>query len=276
MDKNLFEKKLLDNKQLVDEEIKAYLSNNDNILNEQMLYALDSGKRIRSSLYIQTKKMLVGEIDKNDLLFCVAIEMVHAYSLVHDDLPAMDNDDYRRGKPSVHKKYGEDIAILLGDGLLNEAGKIIFDLAIKDSLYAKSGSFLFNKSGINGMIEGQILDLRSGSSYGLDYILRVYEKKTADLIIASIASAAINSNMTGEKIKKICEYGYYLGLSYQIEDDILEDDYQDELNILNVLTRDEAIDKLNEMNEKSLLAIKDFENNEFLSYLVGYLSKREY
>ena len=116
MNKEDFLKKLDDNKKIIEKKISTYYDK-DYKLAEALFYAMDSGKRIRANLYFETLKMLDHQISELDVDFALAIEMVHAYSLVHDDLPAMDNDDFRRGKPSMHKKFGEDIAILAGDAL---------------------------------------------------------------------------------------------------------------------------------------------------------------
>lgn len=165
-----------EDKDIIDKEAKSYFSP-VNILEESMAYATDGGKRIRAFLYLETKKMFSQIIDENDYKLALALEFIHAYSLVHDDLPAMDNDDFRRGQPSVHKKYGEDIGILTGDALLNEAAIILFDLAKSNASFIKAGSYMLQRASRFGMIGGQVIDLRRGASYDLDYLLDVYKKK---------------------------------------------------------------------------------------------------
>jgi len=274
MNKEDFLKKLDDNKKIIEKKISTYYDK-DYKLAEALFYAMDSGKRIRANLYFETLKMLDHQISELDVDFALAIEMVHAYSLVHDDLPAMDNDDFRRGKPSMHKKFGEDIAILAGDALLNEASFLIFDIANKNPTYIKAGRYLFNHTGYKGMIDGQVLDLRHPKTYDKDYLLNVYDKKTSDLFKACIVSAALISQVDEKATKILEDYAYNLGLAYQIQDDLLENTYKDELNILNVMAKTDAIYLLDIINAKARENILQFKKNDFLLFLVDYLSVRE-
>lgn len=274
MNKEDFLKKLDDNKKIIEKKISTYYDK-DYKLAEALFYAMDSGKRIRANLYFETLKMLDHQISELDVDFALAIEMVHAYSLVHDDLPAMDNDDFRRGKPSMHKKFGEDIAILAGDALLNEASFLIFDIANKNPTYIKAGRYLFNHTGYKGMIDGQVLDLRHPKTYDIDYLLNVYDKKTSDLFKACIVSAALISQVDEKATKILEDYAYNLGLAYQIQDDLLENTYKDELNILNVMVKTDAIYLLDIINAKARENILQFKKNDFLLFLVDYLSVRE-
>ena len=274
MNKEDFLKKLDDNKKIIEKKISTYYDK-DYKLAEALFYAMDSGKRIRANLYFETLKMLDHQISELDVDFALAIEMVHAYSLVHDDLPAMDNDDFRRGKPSMHKKFGEDIAILAGDALLNEASFLIFDIANKNSTYIKAGRYLFNHTGYKGMIDGQVLDLRHPKTYDKDYLLNVYDKKTSDLFKACIVSAALISQVDEKSTEILEDYAYNLGLAYQIQDDLLENTYKDELNILNVMAKTDAIYLLDIINAKARENILQFKKNDFLLFLVDYLSVRE-
>ncbi|MBS6105835.1 polyprenyl synthetase family protein [Anaerococcus sp.] len=274
MNKEDFLKKLDDNKKIIEKKISTYYDK-DYKLAEALFYAMDSGKRIRANLYFETLKMLDHQISELDVDFALAIEMVHAYSLVHDDLPAMDNDDFRRGKPSMHKKFGEDIAILAGDALLNEASFLIFDIANKNPSYIKAGRYLFNHTGYKGMIDGQVLDLRHPKTYDIDYLLNVYDKKTSDLFKACIVSAALISQVDEKATKILEDYAYNLGLAYQIQDDLLENTYKDELNILNVMVKTDAIYLLDIINAKARENILQFKKNDFLLFLVDYLSVRE-
>lgn len=266
---------LKEDKDIIDREVKSYF-NPINKLEEAMAYATGGGKRIRAFLYLETKKMFSQEITENDYKLALAIEFIHAYSLVHDDLPAMDDDDYRRGKESVHKKFGEDIGILTGDALLNEACLILFDLGKENEFYLKAGSYILNKASRFGMIKGQVLDLHRDKTYDVAYLLNVYKKKTSDLFKASCLAAAIIENKNQEKCSNIEKFAENLGLAFQIQDDLLEDTFTDELNILNVMEKKEANILLDEVNKKAKDAIKDFENNEVLTYLIDYLSSRSY
>ena len=275
MNKEKFLKIFNEDKDIIDKKAKSYFSP-VNILEEAMAYATDGGKRIRAFLYLETKKMFSQITDENDYKLALALEFIHAYSLVHDDLPAMDNDDFRRGQPSVHKKYGEDIGILTGDALLNEAAIILFDLAKSNASFIKAGSYILQRASRFGMIGGQVIDLRRRASYDLDYLLDVYKKKTSDLFKAACVPAGIVSGVDEEIIGKIETFAENLGLAFQIQDDLLEDTYEDELNILNVMSKDEALVLLDKVNERAKDSIKDFQNNEVLSYLIDYLSSRSY
>ena len=275
MNKEKFLEILNEDKNIIDRKVTSYFDcKND--LEKAMVYAADGGKRIRAFLYLECKKMFSGEIDDNDYKLALSIELIHAYSLVHDDLPAMDNDDYRRGKESVHKKFGEDIGILTGDALLNEAAIILFNLANDNPSYLRVGSYILERASRFGMIEGQVKDLRRDNNYDLAYLLDVYNKKTSDLFKASTVSAAIVTGQESSKIQKVEDFAKNLGLAFQIQDDLLEDKFEDELNILNVMEKDDAIKLLGEINSKSKDAIKDFPNNEVLLYLIDYLSSRSY
>lgn len=275
MNKEKFLKIFNEDKDIIDKKAKSYFSP-VNILEEAMAYATDGGKRIRAFLYLETKKMFSQITDENDYKLALALEFIHAYSLVHDDLPAMDNDDFRRGQPSVHKKYGEDIGILTGDALLNETAIILFDLAKSNASFIKAGSYILQRASRFGMIGGQVIDLRRGASYDLDYLLDVYKKKTSDLFKAACVPAGIVSEVDEEIIGKIETFAENLGLAFQIQDDLLEDTYEDELNILNVMSKDESLVLLDKVNERAKDSIKDFQNNEVLSYLIDYLSSRSY
>lgn len=275
MNKEKFLKILNEDKDIIDKEVRAYFRSK-NILEEAMAYATDGGKRIRAFLYLECKKMFSLDLCENDYKIALALEFIHAYSLVHDDLPAMDNDDFRRGQPSTHKKYGEDLGILTGDALLNEAAIILFELAKDNDSFIKAGLYILQRASRFGMIGGQVLDLRRGSSYDLDYLLDVYKKKTSDLFKAACVSAGLASRVSKEYLDKIETFADNLGLAFQIQDDLLEETYEDELNILNVMSKDQAIVLLDKVNNRAKDSIKDFQNNEVLSYLIDYLSSRSY
>lgn len=278
MNNTIYEKnenKLAYNKTIIDEEMAKYFSE-DSIINEAMLYAADSGKRIRASLFLETRRLHTNEISKNDLLFALAIEMIQAYSLVHDDLPAMDDDDYRRGKESVHKHFGEDLAILTGDALLNEASMIMMNISLDDPSYLKAASYLMKRVGKNGMIKGQILDLRRRKSYDEDFLVEVYDKKTADFFKGAIVAAGLVNGFDDEIINKLERYSYYLGLGFQIQDDLLEEEFKDEINILNLRDLDSSKKFLAEINGKCKKEIEDLENNDFLLFLIEFLTNRKY
>lgn len=275
MNNEIFLNRIIENKNIIDKKVSSYYKPKNN-LEKAMLYACDGGKRIRAFLYLETKKMFSKELNSDDYMIALALEFIHAYSLVHDDLPAMDNDDYRRGQESVHKKFGEDMGILTGDALLNEACLILIDLAKKNPVYAKAGAYILERSSRFGMIEGQVLDLKGDSSYDLSYVLEVYKKKTSDLFKAACVSAAIVTGQDEKNCQKIETFAENLGLAFQIQDDLLEETYDDELNILNVKSLVESKKLLEEVNNKAKKSILDFENSDVLLYLIDYLTSRSY
>lgn len=269
-----FEQKINENKSIIDNKIKTYFNGNYN-LETPMDYALEGGKRIRASIFLETLKMLGKTIEDSDILFALALEMVHAYSLVHDDLPCMDNDDLRRGKSTVHIKFGEDIAVLTGDALLNEAASLLFEITLKNNSYIKASKYLLDHAGYKGMLDGQVLDLKRDIKATKDYIFKVYDKKTADLFRASLVSPGLILDLSEDKLKKLENYAKAIGLGYQIKDDLLEENYKDELNILNILDKKDAINLLEEENKIARLSIVDFDDNDFLLELIEYLTKRD-
>ncbi len=205
------------------EEYCKGLSTSPEILGQSMKYSLLlGGKRIRPVLMLAVADTL-GTPLKDVLPYALALEMIHTYSLIHDDLPAMDNDDFRRGKPSNHKVYGEANAILAGDGLLNTAYSLCFDQCTKGEKYVLASKFLCECAGIYGMIAGQSADLyfsekdREVSEEDLHYI---YEHKTGKLLLAPVAIASI---LSGNKFYfEFEQFGKALGSLFQITDDILD------------------------------------------------------
>lgn len=275
MNKEIFDEILINDKNLIDKAM-AKKFEDDNPLSEALIYASDSGKRIRPLVFLETVKMLLGKeaIDEKIIDFSLCLEMVHAYSLVHDDMPCMDNDDYRRGKLTVHKKFGEDLAVLVGDSLLTFAFENILDLSVYDQRFLLPGKYLAKASGKEGMIKGQVFDIKADKNVDLAYVLDVYKNKTARLFMAALVMAGLYAGVSDEKIKKLEEYAYYLGLSFQLQDDILDKYDEIELNILSCISMDEAKKLLLDFNKKAKENIKDFKDNDFHIYLIDYLTER--
>ena len=196
-----------------------------NLLKESMAYSLQcGGKRLRPVIFLITSELYGGKVEEV-MPFAAAIEMIHTYSLIHDDLPAMDNDDYRRGKLTNHKVYGEAQAILAGDALLTEA----FYLMAVVGAYVPAPRVLTaiahaaDLAGISGMVKGQTFDVEGeGKDLSLDELKAIHRDKTGALIRLSLMSAAILAGAPVQDIEKLSEYGHYLGLAFQIEDDILD------------------------------------------------------
>lgn len=197
------------------------------VVMEAMEYSLlAGGKRLRPMFMYETYKMF-GGYKKEIEYFMAAIEMIHTYSLVHDDLPAMDNDDYRRGRKTTHIVYGEDLGILAGDALLNyafETGLKAFDIEPESSLLiGKALQVLSRKSGIYGMIGGQVVDVKSsGTAIDEETLQFIFELKTAALIECSMVIGAILAGAKEEEIKKIETIGSNIGIAFQIQDDVLD------------------------------------------------------
>jgi geranylgeranyl diphosphate synthase type II len=186
---------------------------------------LGSGKRLRPILAILTAEFL-GCQKERALNAACALEMIHTYSLIHDDLPSMDNDDMRRGKLSLHKVYPEGHAILAGDFLLTYAFEVITnDSHLSDRQKVELISVLSQKSGAHGMIGGQVLDIASeGQQIDLAALKQIHQNKTGALIAASVEFGAIIADAPFEKRKLLREFGENIGLAFQIMDDILDAD----------------------------------------------------
>ncbi|MFQ9243689.1 MAG: polyprenyl synthetase family protein [Lachnospiraceae bacterium] len=256
---------------------------------------LAGGKRLRPMLMEETYRLFGGkgrEIEP----FMAAIEMIHTYSLVHDDLPAMDNDEYRRGRKTTHVVYGEAMAILAGDGLLNYA----FETAMKSFTMegdlekkASALSVLAQKAGIYGMIGGQTADIEAedlGDQVTTEHLMFIHAHKTSALIEAAMMTGAILAGASQEEIAQIEKAAYEIGIAFQIQDDIL-----DVTSTLEMLGKPIGSDAKNhkttyvtlkgleesrkEQQELSLHAIETIRNigysNDFLMELVTSLITRE-
>ena len=188
---------------------------------------LDGGKRIRPILSIAAFEAVGGRGDQI-LPFACALEMIHTYSLIHDDLPAMDNDDTRRGKPTCHKMFGEAIGILAGDGLLTEAFKLMTNRSSWDGPFKNNELVLdvvheiAQAAGISGMVGGQVADIESeGKEIDLPLLQYIHTHKTGAMILASIQVGARLGGAGGETLRAFTRFGERIGLAFQIIDDIL-------------------------------------------------------
>lgn len=275
MKKEEFTEILKIDKEIIDKRIEKFFLASENILDQAVYYAIDGGKRIRPIIFLETIKMFKkGEFDEIDLDLAISIEMIHAYSLIHDDMPCMDNDDFRRGKETVHKKFGEDMALLAGDYLLNTAYENILRLSCENENYARAGFYIAKQAGRRGMIEGQYYDIYKKETYDLSYVLDVYKKKTAALFKASLVGAGLSLGLGEKEISMLESYGLYLGLSFQLQDDLLDMEDETELNILKTINEEEAQNYLHKFNQRAKKAVEKFENNDFHIFLIDYLSKR--
>ncbi len=206
-------KELLDNQHQIDTSLKEAI--------EYTLYA--PGKRIRAAITMWACEMIAGNVYRNAEIAAAAIEMVHTYSLVHDDLPAMDDDDLRRGQPTCHKKFDEATAILTGDALLTLAFEILAKEVDDPAIAAKLIGQLAESAGGSGMIAGQMADLAGEncqcSKEMLEYI---HTNKTAKMFQCSALCGAIAARANTGQLRALWQYGLNLGLAFQVGDDILD------------------------------------------------------
>ena len=214
----------------IEEILKAYLPKVEGyqgMIMEAMQYSmLAGGKRLRPMLMQETYR-LFGGTGRMIEPFMAAIEMIHTYSLVHDDLPAMDNDEYRRGRKTTHIVYGEDMGILAGDALLNyafETASLAFEMEPEKSLMiGKAIRILGQKAGIYGMIGGQVVDVKaSGEQIDGDKLEFIYRLKTGALIESAMMIGAVLAGADDENVQKIQEIASKVGMAFQIQDDILD------------------------------------------------------
>ena len=266
------------------------------IICEAMNYSvLGGGKRLRPVMMKATYELFGGngEVIKP---FMAAIEMIHTYSLVHDDLPAMDNDDLRRGRATTHVKYNEALAILAGDGLLNyafETATLAFDYDEDSKLVAKALKILGRKAGIYGMIGGQTVDIEAeagNQTMDEETLMFIHKNKTAALIESSMMIGAVLAGASEEEVELVERIAYNIGIAFQIQDDILDvigseevlgkpigsDAKNEKLTYVSLKGLDKAKEDVEKISGEAIAAIKKFERNEhFLSELANYIIDRE-
>lgn len=260
---------------------------------EAMNYSiLAGGKRLRPMLMQETYRMF-GGTGKVIEPFMAAIEMIHTYSLVHDDLPAMDNDEYRRGKKTTHAVYGEAMGILAGDGLLNfafETAAGAFDLEM-DAKVAKALQILAGKAGIYGMIGGQVVDVESeGQALSREKLDFIYRLKTSALIESSMMIGAVLAGASNEDVRKIEQVANDVGLAFQIQDDILDvtstlevlgkpinsDDKNHKTTYVTLEGLEKARNDVEAISRRALDTLASLEyGNPFLEELITMLITRE-
>ncbi len=257
-------------------------------LNEAMRYSLSAGgKRIRPVLVLEFCRICGGDIE-NAISAACAIEMIHTFSLIHDDLPAMDDDDMRRGKPSCHKAFGEAQAILAGDALATLPYQII---ACDDKLSTECISKLISvlSTETNAMIAGQVIDIENEDrDIDLGVLDKLYSGKTCALLRASCKMGAICAAAADNEINLAQEFAEKLGLAFQIIDDILDvigdeanlgkpigsDVQQNKKTYVTLVGLEKSKNTASELTEQALMILENFENNEFLKQLTLYLLER--
>jgi len=212
---------------LVNDTLRRLLAEQDRIdsdLREAVAYTLDApGKRIRSALVLFCCELVSGRINRNAEISAAAIEMVHTYSLVHDDLPAMDDDDFRRGLPTCHKAFDEATAILTGDALLTLAFEVLAKQIAEPAVAVRLIGQLAQDAGPAGMIAGQMADLKAENSKSSRELLEyIHTNKTAKLFRCAAAMGAVCGGANDSQLESLCEYGLKIGLGFQVADDILD------------------------------------------------------
>ena len=260
------------------------------LLMEAMRYSvLEGGKRVRASLAIHICRMFQGK-DGNIFPAATAIEMIHGYSLVHDDLPAMDNDDYRRGKFSTHKKFGEAMGILTGDALLTHAFWLIAAKTEDRDLVAPIVEALGWAAGIGGMVSGQVADLLGERDIpNAELVAFIHTHKTAALIRSACQIGAIAAKATPELQQKIVVYGQNIGLAFQIVDDILDvtgkkerlgktagkDAAQGKITYPRVFGLEKAEEQAKKLIDDACQAVSNIPDSEYLVWLAQFIVSRD-
>lgn len=265
---------------LVTERLDGLLRSDDKLLEE--LYAsvrysaLGGGKRIRPALTLELSKMLGGDTDAA-LTLAAAVEMVHTYSLIHDDLPCMDNDTERRGKPTNHVVYGEATALLAGDALLTGAFSVICgDEGLTPTQRVRAVALLSECAGIDGMIGGQHIDL-TGEKRPLDRDehTKMNSLKTGALIRCAALMGCIAADADEDAFRAAEEYARNVGLAFQVLDDILDDGEEDgKTTYLTFMTAEEAREYASELTDKAIGAISGYKGSESLVALAEHLRTR--
>lgn len=293
-----FDKQLSEETKWIEENIKDFLPKNatyQKTIQEAMEYSLMAGgKRLRPMIMWETYKMYGGKDKTVVLPFMAAIEMIHTYSLVHDDLPAMDNDEYRRGRKTTHIVYGEDMGILAGDALLNYAYETAA-LSLIDGgniqAKAKAIQILSNKAGLFGMLGGQVVDVENtGKPLSEDMLTFIYSLKTGALIEAAFMTGATLAGAAVSDVKALEKVGKNIGMAFQIQDDILDitstteelgkpihsDEKNDKFTYVSVYGMDRAVQAVKDYSEAALNILNNLPvHNIYLNTLVEKLIGRK-
>ncbi|MCK5563822.1 MAG: polyprenyl synthetase family protein [Planctomycetes bacterium] len=248
------------------------------------------GKRIRAVLVLWCCELCCGKINDDAMTAAVAVEMVHTYSLIHDDLPAMDDDDLRRGRPSCHKQFGEATAILTGDALLTMAFEMLASEIAEAKIAVRLIRTLSESAGAAGMIAGQMADIAGeNSNGGLDALKYIHINKTAKMFAGAATMGAICGKAGEKQIENLCTYGLEVGLGFQIADDILDisatsqelgktagkDTEQGKMTYPAIIGLDRARETAFDIAEKAVAALQEFGSKaDILRLLALELAKR--
>lgn len=292
-----FKEELKAYQQMINEELEKYLRKEEcpeEVLNQSMEYSLMAGgKRLRPILVISTYKLFKDDI-KKCIPYALAIEMIHNFSLIHDDLPGIDNDDFRHGKPTNHKQFNEATAILAGDGLLNSGYITISnDLKnIENINELKNKVKVFNEFSIavDRMIAGEYIDTEyEGKQISKDILKYIHENKTGALLKLSVRMGAMLADCSKEDLEKLSSYADKIGLAFQIKDDILSEEGNEEIlgkpvgndkeagkcTYVSEYGLEEAKTILDNITKEAIEELKDYgEKANFLKELALYIQNR--
>jgi len=274
----------------INQKLEVLLPSDDSILSNAMRYSvLNGGKRLRPILVYLSSELGDANLDSIDIL-AGSIELIHCYSLIHDDLPSMDDDDLRRGNPTTHKKYDEATAILAGDALQPLAFELLVTMETSDSIKIAIINNLAKACGHLGMVGGQIKDIHSENTKTVEALDKMHSQKTGRLIQSSLETSGILSGLNPSEIEALSKYGEKIGLAFQIQDDIIDiespssisgkDQGSDlELNKITypaIVGLEESRDKARQLAEeaKEILHLSH-KNTDNLSKLADYIIHRE-
>jgi geranylgeranyl diphosphate synthase type II len=280
-----FEEELKKRTRLVDDYITGYFSSMDLPagpavieLKDSMFYSASAGgKRFRPVL-----SLLVGELfsapPQRILPFAAAVELIHTYSLIHDDLPSMDNDDFRRGKPTNHKVYGETTALLAGDALLTEAFLLIAKEYRENGFLASQlCEMLSRAAGLRGMVGGQAIDLKAKSLTAAE-LTHLHNLKTGRMIQVATEGAAIIAGASPQEVESFAAFGEHLGLAFQVADDILDQDEKDQesRSFIGLLGAEGTKKYLGEISDKALKALHSVSSRSaILEHMIEFNQNRQ-
>lgn len=286
--KNILDKDIDIIEKAILERLPVCKDNQDEVA-EAMKYSLaNGGKRLRPVFCLEFAACCGLEKSKA-LDFACAVEYIHTYSLIHDDLPCMDNDDFRRGKPSCHKAFGEATALLAGDALLTHAFELITNSDLPAEKRIQAVSVLSSKSGVCGMIGGQVIDLKYESeSPDLPQLLSVHKLKTGALISAACLLGCVAAGASAKQTEAAEKFAYNLGIAFQIKDDILDvtgnsrelgkpigsDAENNKTTYVSLKGVEEAQKDVEKYTEKALSSLSEFDDSEFIEMLAAGLINR--
>ena len=277
--------KIKSSSETVERALEGYLSGDDRdikvLIDAENYSVMSGGKRVRPFIVLEVCRMFGGR-DEAAIPFAAAVEIAHCFSLIHDDLPCMDDDDMRRGKPSCHKAFGEANALLAGDSLMIKAfGVCASNDKVSAETVRKAVEILAENVGRNGMIGGQVIDLATETQkIGFDLLLKLHAMKTGALIKTAAALGCIAAGVGNEtdEYKAIIDYAEKIGLVFQIIDDILDmrsGELDAKTTFMTFMNEEEALKYAKDLTEKAIARIAPYKNHETLEDLALYLLGRE-